>query len=321
MSVGLIASISVNVSMLVILCLGFTWTFMMEKFPNFAHTSYASLGTMVSFYLVIIWGFNPYHAMPVSALAGGLFGIILYIGIVKVIQQHGSREITLSFTFYIMSQIISSILGIFSYWLLISNRILSRGFMLTRYDFRWNGIPGISIAAPLIMILLVISFHSFLNLTKFGIAMKATAEDEVLAANLGVNTLMVHILSWFISGALSALAGSIMPLWAMTMIGHSDKLLVSVMAGSVLGGLHSIYGAIIGGVFIALSQKGLTYISINLLGVGLGMYEPLMPMIVLFLILLIEPNGITEFRGKEISIHQIREGLNNLFKTIKNMLS
>jgi branched-chain amino acid transport system permease protein len=187
MSVGLIASISVNVSMLVILCLGFTWTFMMEKFPNFAHTSYASLGTMVSFYLVIIWGFNPYLAMPISALAGGLLGIILYLGVVKVIQQHGSREITLSFTFYILSQIISSILGIFSYWFLISNRIVTRGFMLTRYDFRWNGIPGISIAAPIIMTFLVISFHSFLNLTKFGIAMRATAENEDLAANLGIS--------------------------------------------------------------------------------------------------------------------------------------
>jgi branched-chain amino acid transport system permease protein len=276
---------------------------------------------MVSFYLVIIWGFNPYLAMPISALAGGLLGIILYIGIVKVIQQHGSREITLSFTFYILSQIISSILGIFSYWFLISNRIVTRGFMLTRYDFRWNSLPGISIAAPIIMTFLVIIFHSFLNLTKFGIAMRATAENEDLAANLGVNTFMVHIISWFISGSLSALAGSIMPLWTMTMIGHSDKLLVSVMAGSVLGGLNSIYGAIIGGIFVALSQKGLTYIFINLLGMGLGMYEPLMPIIVLFLILLIEPNGITEFRGRDITIHQIKEGFNNFFKTMKNMLS
>jgi branched-chain amino acid transport system permease protein len=294
---------------------------MMEKFPNFAHTSYASLGTMVSFYLVIFRGFNPYQAMPVSALAGGLLGIMLYLGIVKVIQQHGSREITLSFTFYIMSQMISSILGIFSYWLLISKRIPSRGFMLISSDFRWNGIPGISITAPLIMIFLVASFHLFLNLTKFGIAMKATAENEDLAANLGVNTLMVHLISWFISGALSGLAGSIIPLWARTMIDYSDKLLVSVMAGSVLGGLHSIYGAIIGGVFIALSQKGLTYISIKLFGSGLGSWESLMPMIVLFLILVIEPNGVTGFKGKEISIHKIREGLNNFIKTMKNLFS
>jgi branched-chain amino acid transport system permease protein len=321
LSVGLIASISVSISMLIILCIGFTWTFMMEKFPNFAHTSYASLGTMTSFYLVRFYGLNPYLTMPISAIVGGLLGVILYLGIVRLIKKEGFREITLTFTFYILSQMIASVLALFSYWLLIYNRILSRGFMLRHFDFRWNGYPGIAIAAPIIMIFLVVVFHLFLHVTKFGISMRATAEDEELAASLGVNTKFVHIFSWFISGALAALAGAIMPLWTSTSIDYNDKLLVNVMAGSVLGGLTSIYGAIIGGLFVAISQKLLSYLLILTFGVHMGAYEALLPIIILFLVLAIEPNGITGFREKEITLHHIKTGLMNFFKTMKNMFN
>ena len=52
MSAPLITSTVINVSLLMILCIGFTFTYMIEKFPNFAHTGYASIGTMIVFYLV-----------------------------------------------------------------------------------------------------------------------------------------------------------------------------------------------------------------------------------------------------------------------------
>jgi branched-chain amino acid transport system permease protein len=151
--------------------------------------------------------------------------------------------------------------------------------------------------------------------------MRATAEDEDLAASLGVNTKFVHVFSWFISGALSALAGAIMPLWTMTAIDYNDRLLVSVMAGSVLGGLTSIYGAIIGGLFVALSQKLLSYLLILAFGVQMGAYEALLPIIILFLVLAIEPNGITGFRGKEITFHHVKTSLMNFVKAMRNMFN
>ena len=55
----------IEISLMVILCIGFTFTYMMEGFPNFAHTSYASMGAIASFYLVRFHGFNPYDTCGV----------------------------------------------------------------------------------------------------------------------------------------------------------------------------------------------------------------------------------------------------------------
>ena len=87
MNIGLYISTIVNVSLLVILCLGFTFTYMMEKFPNFAHTSFASIGTAVTYYLVKFYGWNPYSTWPMSMLIGGLVGVALYLIIVKKIKE------------------------------------------------------------------------------------------------------------------------------------------------------------------------------------------------------------------------------------------
>lgn len=82
MSLALVSNTVINISLLVILCIGFTFTYMMEKFPNFAHTSYASIGTVVAFYLVRFSGFSPYQTWPVALLVCGLLGVLLYVCIV-----------------------------------------------------------------------------------------------------------------------------------------------------------------------------------------------------------------------------------------------
>lgn len=320
-SVGLYISTIVNVSLLVILCLGFTFTFMIEKFPNFAHTSFASIGTAVTYYLVKFYGWNPYYTWPLSMLVGGLVGVALYLIIVKKIKERLFNDITLTFTFYIVSQIIIQCLAIFSYWILMSTRTQSSGFVLFNFDFRWNGIQGVGIVAPLTVIFLVVILEGFLKYSKHGIAMRATAEDEQLAMSLGVNVPMVHITSWFISGSLAALAGSIIPMWLRTSVNFGDTLLISVMAGSVLGGLNSIRGAIIGGILTGLSKKVITWVLMSRVSVNMGSYEGLIPILFLFSILVIEPNGLTAIKWRNISVHNIKVNIKSLGKSIKNSLN
>ncbi len=250
-----------------------------------------------------------------------MLGVLLYVLVVRPIKAQGMREITLTFTFYIISQMISMVLAIFSYWLLVSMGVQSYGFLLRNYDFRVNGLPGIGFVAPVTVLLLVAALNVFLYVSKFGIAMRATAEDEFLASSLGVNIHRVHVASWFISGALAGLAGAIIPLWIGTSIDYSDILLVNVMAGSVLGGLTSITGAIVGGLLVATAKKSLTYVLMKALGTWVGGYEELIPIVLLFTILAIEPNGIMAIRWKEVSVHGVKGSLRRLRETLRNLLT
>lgn len=306
----------VNVSLMVLLCIGFTFTFMMEKFPNFAHVNYATIGSMVSFYMVRAWGFDPYDTWPFAALFGGAVGVILYIGVVRPIGERTrkwTRDIVLTFTSFVIAQMLVSITGIFSYWVrYYSLKIPSRGFVLKVADFNLNGLPGISLIGPLACVVLVVGLHLFLTRTRSGISLRATAEDEDLAAVLGINTFHAHIASWFISGALSALAGSIITLWRGMGFGGSDDLLISVMAGSALGGLSNIYGAIIGGVLVAMAQKTLSYVLLQLFGLGVKLWERLFPIIFIYVIMTVMPNGLTGLKDPLQSLRSLRAQLKRL---------
>lgn len=301
-------------SILILLCVGFSFTHMIEKFPNLAHTSYASIGTMFAFTLVRLMGFNPYLAWIPAALANGLVGVVIYILIVRPMKKIWTGGIQITFAVFALSYIINSIILVFSYWLFLNRRIISRGFILQSYDFEWMGLPGIIFVAPITCITLVIFLHLFLTRSKFGIAIRATAEDPLLATSLGVNITHIHIASWFMSGAMAGLAGAALPLWQSTVIGGSDKLLIDVVAGSVLGGLDNIYGAIIGGITLAFIQRILPRIVIKLFGIWAASYIGLVPIIVIVSVLIFEPEGITSILKKE------GKPINRLHRAIKRLI-
>ena len=65
------------------------------------------------------------------------------------------------------------------------------------------------------------------------------------------------------------------------------------MAGSVLGGLGSITSEIICSLLNTNATKVITWISIQTIGVNMGVYEGLIPIVFLFMILTIVSNGLT----------------------------
>lgn len=280
-------------SMLVLLCIGFTFTHMIEKFPNFAHTSFASIGTMFAYTFVRLWGYDPYTAWPFAALLGGLLGVVLYMLIVLPMQRIGTSSIHITFAMFALTYIINAVLAVFSYWVMITYGFRTSMFMLKNYDFTFNGLPGVLFVAPATSVALITLLHLFLTRSKFGVAVRATIEDPELASGLGVNTFHVHVASWFLTGALAGLAGAALPLWQPTSLSGSDQLMMSVIAGSVLGGLDNIYGAIVGGVALAYAQRILPGVLIRTFGIWIAGYEPLMPLLMIAIVLWLEPRGIT----------------------------
>ena len=184
-----------HASILVLLCVGFSFTHMIEKFPNFAHTSFATLGIVCTYTLVRLWGINPYLTWPVAVLANGLLGVAIYILIVRPIRNAGSGAIRLTFALFALTFVIRSLVSIYSYWVMRTQGFRAIGFMLRDFDFEFMGLPGRALMAPLASIVIVVSLHLFLTRTRFGIAIKATSENAQLASTLGINISRVHMAS------------------------------------------------------------------------------------------------------------------------------
>jgi branched-chain amino acid transport system permease protein len=105
--------------------------------------------------------------------------------------------------------------------------------------------------------------------------MRATAEDPTLASVLGINTNRIQLISWAMTGGMAALAGGMLPMWFMGSPIAGVSLLTSCMAGSLLGGLDNIYGAVIGGYTVGLVEIILTSNLQSAFGLWVGEYRPL----------------------------------------------
>lgn len=283
---------------MIMLTVGFTFTYMMEGFPNFAHTTYTAVGAIASFYLTKFYQINPYFTWPLAAIFGGLVGSFMYLCIVRPIRRNGGyQDITLTLTFIVLATVMPSLFYIFNWWARYLAGTNTRGYNLRAYDFVWNGIPGIAITSTAACLLIVLGLRYFLTQSKLGLSLRAVSENPDLAATIGVDTLRAHTVSWFISGALAAVVGSIMTLYRGATITGPDGLIISIIAGAVIGGVYSIYGAIIGGLFVALAQDLMKDFFYALFGLSIESWSQLLPLSFLITALMLFPNGIFGLGG------------------------
>lgn len=279
--------------MLSLASIGLTATYLTTKVPNFAQGSFLMVGAYTTILLVLKFGWNPYYAVLPAALAGGLAGLFTYYVAIYPLLRRGAKSTTLMIATLAVAIMFYGIMNIIAdaYARL---GIRSRDVGLAHLDVvvPGLGIKGVYLAAPAMAFGTTIALYLLLTKTKLGVAFRATVENPDLARVMGVNTYAVMATSWFISGFLGGLGGSIYPLFLR--LAHpnaGDDMLPSIFAASVVGGLQSIYGGLIGGLIIGLSEKLIT----GLLGQiwpGITVYQYVVSMAFLIAALVVMPRGI-----------------------------
>lgn len=282
-------------SELTLLSIGFTLTYLTAKIPNFAHGTYAGFGIYVSYTFAKFFHINPYFGLPISFIIGGILSIIIYKLVISTLTKMGSGTIVLTIATLAIQIFLGALLNIYAYMFIAFFKQYATGFLLKEWDFKVGDISGIFFVSIAISITTVIILHHLLTKTKMGIAMRATAEDPELASVLGININNVQLFSWFLTGGLACLAGALIPFWLQSSPATGSGIITSIMAGSLLGGFESVYGAIIGGFTIGMAEVLLTLGGQIVLGNWFGEYRPLIPMVFLIIILLIEPRGLQGF--------------------------
>ena len=279
-------------SELTLLSIGFTLTYLTAKIPNFAHGTYAGIGIYVSYTFSKILGINPYLGFPLAFIVGGLFSMLVYLIVIKVLTNMGGGSIVLTISTLAIQIFLTALIQIYAYWLREKFSTYTMAFLLKEADFKFAGFPGIFIVSITMTISMVIALHFMLTKTRMGVAMRATAEDPELASVLGININQIQLFSWFLTGGLACLAGAMIPLWFQSTPSSGAMMITSIMAGSLLGGFDSIYGSVIGGAIVGMSEIMLTTWGSALIGVWVGEYRPMVPMIFLVIVLMIEPDGL-----------------------------
>ena len=138
----------------------------------------------------------------------------------------------------------------------------------------------------MVVALLVIGLHFFLQKTKMGKAMRAASDNMELARVSGIDTEKVIRWTWAIAAALAAAGGRL--------VGIEDKfitpdmgwqMLLPIFAAVILGGIGNPYGAMAGGMIIGLSGE----ISTAFISTA---YKPAVAFIIMVIVLIIKPRGL-----------------------------
>jgi branched-chain amino acid transport system permease protein len=120
--------------------------------------------------------------------------------------------------------------------------------------------------------------------TKIGIAMRAISIDTVTAGLMGIKVNYVVLGTFLVAGILAGISGMFLAL-NYTIYPQLGKMVVKGFIASVIGGLGSITGAVIGALLLGLIE----ILLINFVG---SANTPIFTFLIMILFLIVRPRGI-----------------------------
>ncbi|MFB5674157.1 branched-chain amino acid ABC transporter permease [Paenibacillus terreus] len=146
----------------------------------------------------------------------------------------------------------------------------------------------------IIAVLLMVGLDLFVNRTKWGVAMRAVAQDRETASLMSINVNKVIVLTFFIGSALGGSTGVLFAQQYGTIDPYIGFILgMKAFTAAVLGGIGNIRGAMFGGIVIGVLEM---FASANL---GLltngnfgAEYKDVFAFMILIIVLIFKPEGL-----------------------------
>lgn len=271
-----------------LVALGFVLIFKATEVINFAQGEMMVLGAFFTYTLTTILGFSYWIALLLTIIALGLFGMILERIFLRPLVGEPIFAIvifTIGLSYFIRS-CVSMIPGwgtdTYGFRTPFTGKFLRQGQLV----LSWEQLSIIILTMALILIL----FY-FFRFTRLGVAMRATAENQLAAVYMGISVNKIFSLTWVISAALGGFAGILLaPITFVHM--NMGFLGLKAFPAAVLGGFGSIPGAIIGGLIIGLTE--------SFAGIYLPVgFKDVAAYIILIIVLIIRPEGLFGIQEKK----------------------
>jgi branched-chain amino acid transport system permease protein len=153
----------------------------------------------------------------------------------------------------------------------------------------WMKLASLGVA-----MLITVAVYLFVTYTRTGNAIRAVGMDADAARLMGVDVAQVYAITYGISAAVAAAAGTLMSMWYAFSPDSFEIYNIRAFAVVVLGGLGSIPGALIGGLVFGLLDQTISFASIG--DFQLGALKEALVFLAMVFVLLVKPTGLL---GKE----------------------
>jgi branched-chain amino acid transport system permease protein len=246
-----------------LIAIGYTLVYGIIELINFAHGDVFMIGSMTS---VGLWGTLGLGLAtgPLGLILGLLVTLIVSMGVCGALNVliervayrplRGAPKLAPLITAVGFSFILQNVgllwnggspFGV--------NDLINQG----KTVFRISGVPIVRgyLLALLVMIPLVFGLAWFINGTRHGRAMRATAQDPEAARLMGINVNQTISLTFLLGGMLAGAAGLVYALYE-TNVWYFQGFKAGLIAftAAVMGGIGNVRGAVLGGLIIGVIQ-------------------------------------------------------------------
>lgn len=270
-------------SVYALIALGYSMVYGIAKMLNFAHGDVIMVGAYISFCVTYYMNMPAY----LSVLAAVLVCTILGVTIEKVAYsplRHASSLsvlITAIGVSYLLQNAALLIWG-------ANPKVFPSMFRIPSIKL-FNGelqITGETILTIAVNIIIMIALTLFTSKTKMGKAMRAVSEDKGAAQLMGINVNLTISVTFAIGSALAAIAGILLCTNYPSLKPTTGSMPgIKAFTAAVFGGIGSIPGALIGGLFLGIIEiLGQKYVSTEL--------GDAIVFAVLIIVLLVKPAGL-----------------------------
>ncbi len=264
-----------------LLAFGYNVTFATSRTFNFALGTYLTFGGVVGVVLYMNHGVPFPLVLLAVLLCGALGGFIL-----EKVAIQPSLKTRSSYNWILATLAVGIVLrnAIEVFWSTDDFKLRSPiGDDPLRFD-------GVGIFPQEILIILstvaiVVAVEVFKQKTIFGKAVQAVSEDRDTASLMGINQGYVIRVSFMLSSAMACFAGLLVGPVTLVSATMGTVLGVKAYAVSIIGGLESSYGVLVGGALLGLSES----LTARYISTG---YRDIPGFILLILVLLLRPSGL-----------------------------
>ena len=264
-----------------LIAVGFALIFSVLKFSNFAHGGMISISAFIGYYFAKTLGMGLFLSTLLAAIAGGVIGILLdTIGFYNLRKRKSPR------IFYFVSSITCGILFMNILTILFGTTYYSMPSFFENPVIKLGEVRIITLDAVIlgVCIVLLVVLMIVIKKSKLGLAIRTVAIDDTTATLMGINSNTIVRITFFIAGGLAGVAGVFLAS-NYTIDPFLGNMVVKGFIASVIGGLGSLPGAIIGAFLLSIVEVVLTIITGDVIA-------PAIIFVLTLGFLLIRPNGI-----------------------------
>ncbi|MFL5247050.1 MAG: branched-chain amino acid ABC transporter permease [Myxococcales bacterium] len=232
---------------LMALGMGLVWGVL--NIVNLAHGAFIMMGGYAVYFLFTLAGIDPFLALPIAMVGMFLFGYLLQMFVLNLIVRSALlNTLLITFGFDVVLVYLAQFLFTADF------RTINPTYSGSNVDLQGVTIPYSQAGAFLVALLLAGALYLFLDQTRTGRAIRATAQNLTAARLYGVNPRRIYSLTFGIGAALAGAAGGLFGVISQITPYIGITLTAKSFVIAILGGLDKPLGVIIGGLVLGIAE-------------------------------------------------------------------